>query len=307
MRLDCYGVTDVGKKRPTNQDHFLIADLTKSMQVHQSNLGIEDDQVLRGRAQAQLMIVADGMGGHAGGERASQLAVETMARTLLDCLPWFLEESNDQAMFTENEERLKAALDRCQQRIEEEGGLIPKQREMGTTMTMAFLLWPVLYTLHVGDSRAYLLRDGHLHRLTEDQTVAEKLAQMGALDRKDVATSAFSHTLWSYLGVHKDKLTPDLARTTMQVGDTLLLCSDGLSRYIDGPVLQRILSQDATSEDLAHTLVNLALDAGGEDNITIIVARLLDPKATTTGQRVRISPPEADLDDTDIFFIEPQS
>src|SRR5262249_46734818 len=156
---------------------FLIADLTKSMLIHQTSLSHEDHTRLFGGSQAKLLLVADGMGGHAAGQQASALAVETLAHYVLNTMPWFLglQETEEPDL----REKLQTALARCQDRIEAAAKAEPSRYGMGTTLTMAYLIWPRLYVVHAGDSRCYLLRGGRLEQITTDHTLAQKMVESG--------------------------------------------------------------------------------------------------------------------------------
>src|SRR5262249_38518521 len=153
-KMDCSGLTDVGRVRQTNEDQFLIADLNKSMLVRQTSLSLDDHTRLFGGSQGALLVVADGMGGHAAGKQASTLAVQTLEHYVLNTMPWFFHLQQDQE--TDLQDELKSAMEACQHSIETAAAARPEQHGMGTTLTMAYLLWPRLYVVHVGDSRCYL-------------------------------------------------------------------------------------------------------------------------------------------------------
>src|SRR5689334_20253096 len=148
-KMDCHGVSDVGRRRAANEGQFLIADLSKSMLIHQTSLSHEDHTRLFGGSQGKLLLVADGMGGHAEGKRASSLAVQTMAHYVLNTMHWFfrLEEGREADLH----EELKTALEECQRSIETAAAGNPERARMGTTLTMAYILWPRLYAVHAGD------------------------------------------------------------------------------------------------------------------------------------------------------------
>jgi protein phosphatase len=273
-KMDCFGLTDTGKVREVNEDQFLIADLNRSMLIHQTSLSHEDHTRLFGGSQGKLLLVADGMGGHAGGRRASALAVETLTSYALNTMPWFFRLS--QASDADLEEELRAALEQCQKRIEDVASIDPQRARMGTTLTMAYLLWPRLYVVHAGDSRCYLHRGGRLEQITRDHTMAQRLVDQGVLQPDEAEGSRWSHVLYNCIGGGTHELNPDVYKATLNVGDSLLLCSDGLSKVVPDEQVRDLLGKKAGAEETCRRLVAQANDLGGPDNITVVVAHFLD-------------------------------
>ncbi len=272
-KMDCHGLTDLGRVRPVNEDQFLIADLNRSMLIHQTSLSHEDHTRLFGGSQGQLLLVADGMGGHAGGQRASALAVETLARYVLNTMPWFFRLQEGDANI---DDELRAALEKCQKRIEEAAAADPKRAQMGTTLTMAYLLWPTLYVVHAGDSRCYLLRGERLEQVTTDHTLAQQMVERGALRPEEAEGSRWSHILYNCIGGGSHELNPDVYKATLHAGDSLLLCTDGLSKVISEAAIRDLLGRKLSAEETCRRLVALANAEGGPDNITVVVAHFLD-------------------------------
>jgi PPM family protein phosphatase len=270
-KMDCFGLTDRGRVREINEDQFLLADLSKSMLVHQTSLHLDDHTRLFGATQGRLLVVADGMGGHAAGERASALAVDTLARYVLGTMPWFLRLRTDCA--DDLEEDLKEALKRCQDRIEASAG--PQEHGMGTTLTLAYLVWPHAYVVHVGDSRCYLMRQGRLEQVTHDHTMAQRLVEQGVLNAREAEGSRWSHALWNCLGGGTSDLRPEAYKAALHLGDTILLCSDGLNRGVSDDQIRTTLEKATSAEEACHQLVRAANEAGGQDNITVVIARFL--------------------------------
>lgn len=274
-KMDCFGLTDTGKKRPHNEDQFLIADLNKSMLIHQTSLSHDDHTRLFGGSQGQLLMVADGMGGHAEGQRASALALQTLSHYILNTMPWFYR--LPECPGADLEEELKSALEACQEQVESAGAAEPRQRKMGTTLTLAYLLWPRLYVVHAGDSRCYLLRQGRLEQITRDHTVAQQLVDQGALAPEEAEGSRWSHVLWNCIGGGSHDLNPDVYKASLEVGDTLLLCSDGLSKVVEPAKIREVLARPGSAEAACQELVRMANAEGGPDNITVVVAHFREP------------------------------
>jgi protein phosphatase len=179
--IDCFGLTDRGRVRESNEDQFLIADLDKTMLVRQSSLADADHARMFGGGRGHLLVVADGIGGATGGQRASGLAVQTVTRFVLDIMPWFfrLRSREDDAV-----EELKEALEASRSAVAAAASAERGREKMGTTMTLAYVLWPRLFVVHAGDSRAYLYRGGRLHLITHDHTLAQKMVDEGHLHHK---------------------------------------------------------------------------------------------------------------------------
>lgn len=269
-KLDCAGITDVGRTRTKNQDHFLIADLKKSMLVDATSLPLNQQSRLYGSSMGRLLMVADGMGGHAAGERASTLAIDYLVERLLNSVHWCFNLDRDpEDNFIED---LKQLLKSAHQRIVDEGLVHNEQKGMGTTLTMAYVIWPRMYVVHAGDSRCYLFRRGASERLTIDHTLARQLVDSGGLKAEEEAASRWSNVLWNVLGGGNGELTAEVRRVDLTPGDCVLLCSDGLYRYLTDEELMRHVESADTAEAACRNLVCAANERGGNDNITAVVA-----------------------------------
>jgi len=274
-RLDTAGLTHPGRVRANNEDAYLIATLQRSMLVHDAS------PVARGwftgESAGTLLVVADGMGGQGGGDIASKVAVSTVVNHLLNCMPWATARVAPSTPPTHSpslpgvRDQLMNALAEGDSTVRVAGAQsgVP---QMGTTLTLALLLWPIAYIAHVGDSRCYLMRDGQIERLTTDHTLAQKLSEVSpnSVD----ATSRLHHILWNSLGASDDLPQPEIQKLTLQTGDTLLLCSDGLTKYVSDQHIARILSAGASAEERCAMLVERANAAGGADNVTAVIAQI---------------------------------
>lgn len=275
-QMDCFGLTDVGRKRPSNQDHYLVADLNKSLRVHSTSLNLDDETRIYGGSQGKLLIVADGMGGEAEGERASTIAVDQLATYVLNSLSWCfrLEEDSEQDF----EDHLKEALVSCQNKIHAVANQHPEMKTMGTTMTMAYIVWPRAFVVHVGDSRCYLLRDHQLTQITTDHSMGAILEQVKQLDRNQGRKSSMGHALWNVLGGRSDELSVDVYKLTLECEDVILLCTDGLYDMVPDDTIEDTLNTTESAEAACRKLVELSNSNGGNDNITVIVSRFFSPQ-----------------------------
>lgn len=270
--LESAGKTDIGRVRKNNEDQFLIADLTKQLRVAQSSLSSAHLGGWLTGSTGHVLVVADGMGGTAGGEIASGLAVETISWYVARTMPWFFRYQDGREK--ELEAELVAAVEACQQTVADAAAASHFNR-MGTTLTMAYVLWPRVYVVHAGDSRCYLNRGGKLVRMTKDHTVAQKALDEGILTAEQAKSSILGNTLWNCVGGGTSEVSPDVYHATLHPGDELLLCTDGLTRKLKDSAISAILKESDTPEVAVKALVEAANGAGGEDNITVIVARLV--------------------------------
>lgn len=267
VKLDCFGMTDIGKVRATNQDHFLIADLQKHMRIQASSVPINPDQIF-GQTMGKLMLVADGMGGANAGEVASELAVESMAKFLLTSMHWLIQPAQPEVeQFVED---LKAAARFSHEVVRDDAGRDPTHQGMGSTLTVAYLLWPMLYVLHVGDSRCYLFRNGELELLTKDQTLAQHLYEHGHLNQAEFEKSQFHNVLMSAIGAETD-LNAVVYRRRLTGGDKLLLCSDGVNAHLNDEQIGQLMGVSASPQSICESIISNVNERGGRDNVTVIV------------------------------------
>lgn len=271
IAADLFGLTDPGKVRDRNEDQFLIAELSKSLLIVQTSLAQEDHTRLFGGPPGTLLVVADGMGGVRGGKRASRLVVETVIRHVLDTMHWFfrLQQGEESDLI----EELRTGLVACQKAVEAAASDHPEHERMGTTLTLAYVLWPRAYVIHAGDSRAYLFRGGELQQVTRDHTVAQRMVDQGVLTPEAAENTRWAHTLSSCISARPEALQTDIFRVALQVGDTLLLCTDGLAKPTsDAAIAGHLVRTPADgAEAVARRLVDAANEAGGPDNITAVV------------------------------------
>jgi protein phosphatase len=276
LRPDFHGESDPGLVRPANEDQFLIAELSQSMVVHGTTLAIEEETSLRGGRPGFLFLVADGMGGAPAGERASLLAVQGVVRSVLAAMPDFHRLEDREEDF---EKELQSLLEKCQLAVAADVRENPSREGMGTTLTMAYVLWPRLYVVHVGDARAYLHHGGRLEQITTDHTVQPPAPNVeGARAQK---------VLWNVIGGEHPEVWPDVYKATLEPGDLLLLATDGLHREVPDPSIAKILRSSRDARDACRSLVEAATRAGGHDNVTVVVARWEPPGSAASKATAR--------------------
>lgn len=278
--VDLASASDVGRIRSRNEDHYAIADLTKHMHLVQSNLA---DATESNDRCGHVLLVADGMGGVAGGQRASELAIRSLLDRLVEDIPWFLDGRGETAHAERAErdatarEALQRALLSSHREIIETAQRELEHRGMGTTLTMALVVWPDLHVAHVGDSRCYLLRGRRLEQLTHDDTLAQRLLDGGSMSRDEARSSRLAHLLTQVLGGSgDDELTPQVAHRLLRAGDLLLLSTDGVHGELSDRELERMALEAPDAQSLCQRVIEAANRAGGRDNATLVVARFTD-------------------------------
>ncbi len=278
IRVQVFGKTDVGRSREHNEDRFLVADLTRKdaslqPQVRQHDLG----------DRGSLFVVADGMGGAAAGELASQMATDTIFAHLMKA--WNAETEATAQRFAH---RLKEAVEVANASIHAHAKAHPEVKGMGTTTTAAGVLGDHLYLTQVGDSRAYLVRGGVAHQLTKDQSLMQRLVEAGELTEEEAAQSERRNIILQALGPDP-KVKVDLTHQDVRRGDVLVLCSDGLSGQVKKEEIAQIVTQ--ASGDLAAAcdkLIALANERGGPDNITVVMARFDGEGLRSSGEQEEV-------------------
>ncbi len=267
MLTDVFGLSHTGLVPEENQDRFIVARMRKVVDVTSTNLDIDRLTARMHGGDAWLMAVADGVGGRAGGAEASSSAVETTLEYIgraTGCYHRFdveeearFIEKMEEAVMTAHETLLKANGD--------------SQWSPATTLTMVMLVAPRAYIVHVGDTRAYYLRGERLLQLTRDQTFGQYLLDTGAVSDEHVMESPMGRTLASAVG--SSEVHPTVGLIDLEAGDTLLLCSDGLTKHVPNDEVKRLLRASTSARGACEALFAAALAVGRTDNVSVVVAR----------------------------------
>jgi serine/threonine protein phosphatase PrpC len=266
--VDAFGLTDRGLVRGANDDHFLIAQVNKSIEVRQTNLPSDAIPHEFAGARGYLLAVADGVGGRPEGDVASQRTLSAMFSYVGKAATCFqsLDTSAEHALL----EKLEAVVrDVHTGLMDEYGGITSKLP--ATTLTLVLLVWPRAYHVQVGDSRAYIRRGGRLQRLTRDQTLGEFMTSLGAWTDEQARLASTAETLSSAIG--GSDLEPVVGLIDLMPGDSLLLCTDGLTKHVSDDEIASVLAQGDSAEATSRKLVSDALAGGGTDNVTVVVVR----------------------------------
>jgi PPM family protein phosphatase len=257
-----FGKTDVGRTREHNEDSFVVADLNTMNATLQPEVRTHHPGKM-----GSLFMVADGMGGAAAGEVASAMATEVVLQELET--RWRHATEHDTETFAR---ALKAATETANARIHRYATDHPENRGMGTTATIAGLLGDMLYLAQVGDSRAYLVRNGVAQQITKDQSLMQKLVEAGELTAEEAEVSERRNIILQALGP-EPVVKVDLTQQQVRRGDVLVLCSDGLSGQIRTADISRVVSEQPDLVGVCKMLIDLANENGGPDNITVIAVR----------------------------------
>jgi protein phosphatase len=270
VQVDIAALSHPGRVRKENEDHFIAGRFDRTMRTLATNL--PEGQIPPEVTETCFAyMVADGVGGAVAGELASRTAVQTLVDLVLDSPAWIMRFDGDCAdlVLKRTAERFQKAREQLVAKAAED----PRLKGMATTVTFVCTAGHDLLTAHVGDSRAYVLRKGgSLERLTRDQTMAQSLADAGAIEQKDVEHHPSRHILTSALASRGVFAQVELKHFRIEDGDRLLVCSDGLTEMVPEETVAQVLGEDEPAAKTCQRLVDLALEAGGKDNVTAIVA-----------------------------------
>lgn len=262
VRLRLAGRTDIGITRDHNEDAFAYLDLTTG----ESDSELRDGVIDVG-PRGVVLVVADGMGGAAAGEIASMMAVEAVLDTFR--AQWMNAASRETDAFVES---IRDAADTANHRIFAYAGAHPQHTGMGTTATIVGLLGNTLYLGQVGDSRAYIVRDGIAMQITKDQSLMQQLIEAGEMTPDQAEVSERRNIILQALGPDST-VRPDFTQQPLASGDTLVMCSDGLTTHLRATDIARILATSIDPDDACDQLIAAANAEGGHDNITVVVVQ----------------------------------
>lgn len=271
MAVDLAAATHQGHVRTNNEDHYLVVRFRRTLENLYSNLNkgmLASSYDLTGYG----LLVADGLGGMAAGEVASRTALTRLVELVVDTPDWMLDVKQPKNLETV-ERRMTERFLRIDETIREQADRDATLSGMGTTLTVAAYLGRDLVIGHIGDSRAYLLRDGSFSQLTKDHTLAEAMIEAGVAEPDEPAARSMRHVLTAALGSLGPKNKPEIQRMEVKPSDQLLLCTDGLTEMVDDRTIASLLENADTADKACEDLVTVALAAGGLDNVTVVLAR----------------------------------
>jgi serine/threonine protein phosphatase PrpC len=272
FKVRSFGLTDRGRVRPANEDHFVVVELARTLSVQQTSVpqALAQYSSLRGH----LFLVADGVGGHQAGEVASALGVVTVEGFLLNTLKRFFHLEAPEELNVMKE--FQAALLHADARIFQEAARHPEMLGMGTTLTLAFAVDWRLLVAHAGDSRCYLFSKGDLYQVTQDHTMVAEMVRRGVLSAKEAERHPYRNVITNVLGGRDPGVQVEMHKLNLEPGDIVLLCSDGLTGMVANARIAAILEEEREPQRACERLVAEANAQGGKDNITVIVGSFAD-------------------------------
>jgi protein phosphatase len=261
--VDVGGRTHAGRVKPLNQDNYHVVQFGRYLRTVLSSLpaGHSPEEVDR---VGYALAVADGLGGRPAGEVASRRAIELLVQFALLTPDWVL--GPDDVLLAKAMDRAIGRFRGVHEAVVAEGRSLPGMRGMATTLSLALSLGEDLIVAHVGNSPVCLFRGGRLHRLTRDHALGQERAELNAATG-DRIRRVLTRAVGSASGGQ-----PDVARYRLADGDRVLVCTDGLTDAVDDEAIARELGRPTSSDDACRALIDLALDAGGKDNVTVVVA-----------------------------------
>ena len=266
--VQSFGLTDPGKVRPANEDHFVIVELARTLCVQRSSIPQAKSQYSSHRGH--VFIVADGIGGHRAGEVASALTVVTIESFLLNTLNRFFNlKSTDETTVLQD---FQSVLMQADARVFAEADLHPEFSGMGTTLTMAFAVDWKLYVAHAGDCRAYLFSNDRLFQLTQDHTMAAEMIRRGTLTPSEAARNPYRHIVTNVVGGSHPGVKVEVHKFALEADDLVLICSDGLNEMVSDDRIAEVLRDDPDPQRSCERLIAEANANGGKDNITVVAA-----------------------------------
>jgi PPM family protein phosphatase len=273
LEVDLGAVSHPGHVRENNEDSYLVMRFGRSLENVMTNVEedlLEQNYFMNGYG----ILVADGMGGEAGGEVASRLALSKLVELIVETSDWTLALQRHQDVTT--------VLERMTQRFLEIDHIVRNEADndhtlkgMGTTLTVAGAMGSDLIIGHVGDSRAYLFHGDNLKQLTTDHTLAQALIDAGVANRDDPASRSMRRVLTAAVGSLGEQVHPQVQRFKLSAGDKLILCTDGLTEMVEDATITQVLSDSKSAQTACQDLVDLSLAAGGTDNVTVVLAHFV--------------------------------
>jgi PPM family protein phosphatase len=260
--LKICGKTDIGRKRKHNEDSFIINNIIENEEAVYLEIPLVSSFV---KNYGLLVAVADGMGGHSAGEVASELALKLLSQQLMS--------THKEGIQTDEITKiLRNSIISAHDAIYDMSRNIPEYSGMGTTIAGLYFCGDSIYTFHAGDSRIYRMRNGGLFQMTNDHSLVQELVNVGQITKEESYLHTKKNEITNSLGGGDNRCKPEITdQYALWTDDIFLICSDGLSDMLNDTLLAKVLTEDISLRDKTDSLVSLANEHGGEDNITVIL------------------------------------
>src|SRR5262245_8488456 len=266
INLALYAQTDVGMVRSGNEDNFLILDLSTGKSWTASEREPKELLTYTQGYYGSLLAVSDGMGGALAGEVASRLAVDTVRDRMLQL------QAHDRYSKIPFHERLRVSIEQANILIHGESQTNPAHKGLGATFTAVATQGNQIFFAQVGDSRAYLIRQGKIFRITKEQSLVQQLIDAGQITEEEAETHSYRNVILQALGAHNN-VNVEVSSLPLCQLDTLVICSDGLSGKIHHEEIEQVVHEASDFKSACQTLIDLANERGREDNITVVIAQ----------------------------------
>ncbi len=280
--MNCDGLSHAGTAKEVNEDRFVIAEIRPSTSFQKTNLDIGNDAIQIGRPFGNLMIVSDGSGEPEDAARASTIAVDSLVKSLMNDFHWSV--PLDTRVKKSIEDQLLAAFWCCQETIVREANVLDESRraDMSASVGLAWVCWPDLLVATAGNCRALLVRNGESVFLSRDDTTPLSKIPLHERAGSESLDDAGEHVLINLVGGLSHQLSPAIQFLTLEMEDSLLLCTDGVTRSLANERLVEILASPVSASEACEVIINEALRINGSDNITAVVAKIARVKMTQT-------------------------
>ena len=270
LQVDIAARSHPEKLSPNNRDHHLVLRIERLLETLSTNLS-EDTMPRRFHTTAYGMLIAAGLGDRSAGELASAIALRKLVELVVNTPDWILKINRRGAVVVQERmrERFRQVDAALKQRTEED----PELFGMSTTLTVACSLGDDLFLSHIGDSRAYLLRAEKLHQLTRDHTLAQALIDAGIGQTHSTIVRSMRRVLTAALGTSELPTEPEIQHLRLCPGDQLLLCTSGLTDWIDAGTISSVLRSAGSADEACRLLLMMNAVSGGDDKVTVLLAR----------------------------------
>lgn len=261
------GISEKGLKRPSNEDHFLIAQFSRDRLETFTNVpDVDESRSANACPNATLLMIADGVGGARFGAYCSQFVLHRM----FDLISEQLQDSPSE--FEYSADALRLSVLRVRQELLAEASENPNRLGMATTLTAILVVWPKWYLVHVGDSRCYLMHNNTMRQLTVDHSLAESMKSR-VQENEQASLMNLRHVIWNSVSASHHECVPDTSSGMLHEGDALLLCTDGLTLHVENNEMAGIMAEEASGHAICDRLTSLTIDRGARDNVAVVAAR----------------------------------